>query len=263
MARIGLNNLWYSHLTEGADGTPTYDGKHSFGKAISANASISNNDAKLYADDVLAEADTTFSGGTITLGVDDDRETVFADLLGHTNTDGEVVRNANDVAPWVGLARIVVKMVNNVRSYKVELFYKVKFAEPSQDDQTKGESVEFKTPEIEGQVAALANGNWSVAKVFSTKADALEFIDTVFQTTPATPTFTVTYDVNGGEGEIEPETCDAGDSITTDDGSGITAPGGKTFSGWALTDDAETATITAGASFTPTGNTTLYAVYTT
>lgn len=262
MARIGLNNLWYSHLTEGADGTPTYDGKHSFGKAISANASISNNDAKLYADDVLAEADTTFQSGTITLGVDDDRETVFADLLGHTQTNGEVVRNANDVAPWVGLARIVVKMVNNVRSYKVELFYKVKFAEPSQDDQTKGESVEFKTPEIEGQVAALANGNWSVAKVFSTKADALEFIDTVFQTTPVTPTFTVTYDVNGGEGEIEPETCDAGNSITIDDGSGITAPGGKTFSGWALTDDAETATVTAGASFTPTGNTTLYAVYT-
>lgn len=262
MARIGLNNLWYSHLTEAADGTPSYDGKHSFGKAISANASISNNDAKLYADDVLAEADTTFQSGTITLGVDDDRETVFADLLGHTQTNGEVVRNANDVAPWVGLARIVVKMVNNVRSYKVELFYKVKFAEPSQDDQTKGESVEFKTPEIEGQVAALANGNWSVAKVFSKKADALEFIDTVFQTTPVTPTFTVTYDVNGGEGEIEPETCDAGDSITTDDGSGITAPDGKTFSGWALTDDAETATVTAGASFTPTGNTTLYAVYT-
>lgn len=262
MARIGLNNLWYSHLTEAADGTPSYDGKHSFGKAISANASISNNDAKLYADDVLAEADTTFQSGTITLGVDDDRETVFADLLGHTQTNGEVVRNANDVAPWVGLARIVVKMVNNVRSYKVELFYKVKFAEPSQDDQTKGESVEFKTPEIEGQVAALANGNWSVAKVFSKKADALEFIDTVFQTTPVTPTFTVTYDVNGGEGEIEPETCDAGDSITTDDGSGITAPDDKTFSGWALTDDAETATVTAGASFTPTGNTTLYAVYT-
>lgn len=264
MARIGLNNLWYSHLTEAADGTPSYDGKKSFGKAISANASISNNDAKLYADDALAEADTTFQSGTITLGVDDDRETVFADVLGHTVTaEGIVKRNANDVAPWVGLARIIVKMVNNVRSYKVELFYKVKFAEPSQDDQTKGESVEFKTPEIEGQVATLANGDWSDSKVFTTKAAALAYIDSVFgPTTPVTPTFTVTYDVNGGEGEIEPETCDAGDSITTDDGSGITAPSGKTFDGWALTDDAESATVTAGASFTPTGNTILYAVYT-
>ena len=262
MARIGLNNLWYSHLTEAADGTPSYDGKHSFGKAVSANASISNNDAKLYADDVLAESDTSFQSGTITLGVDDDRETVFADVLGHTITDGVLVRNSDDSAPWVGLARIVTKMVNNVMKYKVELFYKVKFAEPSQDDQTKGESVEFRTPEIEGTVAALANGNWSCAKVFDKKSDALSYIDTVFQTTPVTPTFTVTYDVNGGEGEIAPETCDAGDSITTDDGSGITAPDGKTFSGWALTDDAETATVTAGASFTPTGNTTLYAVYT-
>lgn len=77
MARIGLNNFWYSHLTEAADGTPTFDGAKSLGKAVSANVSISNNSAALYADDVLAESDTSFQNGTITLGTDDDRETTL------------------------------------------------------------------------------------------------------------------------------------------------------------------------------------------
>lgn len=194
MAKIGLNNLWYSKLTEATDGTPEFDGAKSFGKAVSANVSISNNSATLYADDVLAESDTSFQNGTVTLGVDDDREATFADVLGHTVTlEGEVTRNANDTAPWVGLARIVVKMVQNVRLYKVEVLYKVKFSEPSQEDQTKGESVEFTTPEIEGTIATLANGDWSTAKTFSTKEDAVEFIQALFaaptttNTTPTTP----------------------------------------------------------------------------
>lgn len=181
MAKIGLNSLFYSKLTEATDGTPSYDGAKSFGKAVSANVSISNNSATLYADDVLAESDTSFQNGTVTLGVDDDREATFADVLGHATTaEGEVTRNANDTAPWVGLARIVVKMVENVRLYKVEVLYKVKFAEPSQENQTKGESVEFSTPEIEGTIATLANGDWSVAQTFATKAEATEFIEALF-----------------------------------------------------------------------------------
>ena len=100
MAKIGLNNLWYSKLTEAQDGTPSYDGAKSFGKAVSCNVSISNNSATLYADDALAESDTSFQNGTVTLGVDDDRETTFADVLGHTvDASGKVIRNVNDVAP--------------------------------------------------------------------------------------------------------------------------------------------------------------------
>ena len=57
MAKIGLTNLWYGKLTEGVDGTPTYDGAHSFGKAISCSVEVTNNEAMLYADDTLAESD--------------------------------------------------------------------------------------------------------------------------------------------------------------------------------------------------------------
>lgn len=265
MALIGLNNLWYSHLTEALDGTPSYDGKKSFGKAVSANVSISNNSATLYADDVLVESDTSFQNGTVTLGVDDDREATFADVLGHDVSDeGEVTRNANDVSPWVGLARIIVKMVNNVRLYKVEVLYKVKFSEPSEDDETKGESVEFRTPEIEGTIATLANGDWSISKLFTTKEAAISFIDGIFAapTPPVTTKYTVTYSANGGTGSIDPVEVDAGESITLDTGATLTPPENTVFAGWATSASAEEAEYQGGASYTPAADVTLYAVYT-
>ena len=260
MARIGLNHFFYSHLTEAQDGTPSYDGAKSLGKAVSANVSITNNSAMLYADDALAESDTTFQSGTITLGTDDDREATFADLLGHTITDeGEVICNANDTAPWLGVARIVVKMVNNVRLYKCEILNKVKFSEPSQEDGTKGQSVEFKTPEIEGTIATLANGDWKDSKTFATLDAAIAYIQAVFAS--STSTFRVNYDANGGIGTIAGATVNAGSSVTLDTGSGLTAPEGKEFSGWALTSTATEATYEGGATYTPISDVTFYAVW--
>lgn len=180
MAKIGLSNLIWSRLTEGSDGTPTYDGAKTLGKAVSANVSITNNSATLYADNVLAESDTSFQSGTITCGVDEDADATFAPLLGHTITEGVVVKKSTDVAPFVGVGRIITKMVSGVLYYKAEVLFKVKFAEPSQDDQTKGESIEFSTSEIEGNIATLADGKWSTSQTFTTKANALAFIQGLF-----------------------------------------------------------------------------------
>ena len=176
MAKIGLSSLYYSKLTEASNGSPSYDGAKTLGKAVSANTSITNNSAMLYADDALAESDTSFQSGTITLGVDEDGDTVFADLLGHTITEGVVVKKSTDVAPFVAVGRIITKMVSGVLFYKAEVLFKVKFAEPSQDNTTKGESIEFGTSEIEGTIATLADGRWCTSQTFTTKANALAFI---------------------------------------------------------------------------------------
>lgn len=178
MAQIGLTNLWYGLLTEAEDGTPSYAGAKSFGKAVSAKVDVSTNDATLYADDVLVESDKSFQNAKVTLGVADDDMTIFAEILGHkvAESGGEMVRSADDAAPWVGLGRVVTKMVGGEYVYKGEFLYKVRFAEPSQEDKTKGDSVDFSTPEIEGTAATLANGQWSAAQVFDTKTAAVEWV---------------------------------------------------------------------------------------
>lgn len=178
MAKIGLNNFRYSKLTESETGTATYEGAKKPAKAISCKVSISTSSASLYADDALAESDTSFNNGTVTIGIDEDDNQTMADLLGHTlGEDGEMVRNSNDVSPYVGLGRIIVKMVNGVKKYKVEFLYKVKFSEPSQDDKTKGENVEFSTTELEGKVSALADGNWSKTKTLDTQDAAIKYLE--------------------------------------------------------------------------------------
>lgn len=178
MAKIGLENFRYSILTESAEGEPSYAGAKKPAKAISCSVQITNNEARLFADNGLAESDTSFQSGTVTMGIDDEDLVTMAELLGHTiSEEGELTRNADDTAPYVGLGRVITKMVNGAYKYKVEFLYKVKFSEPSQDDTTKGESLEFSTSEIEGIVAKLGNGKWSVAKAFDTKAEAITYLE--------------------------------------------------------------------------------------
>lgn len=177
MARIGLNNFRFGILTEGSDGTPSYGGAIKPAKAVSCNVDVTNNEAVLYADDAVAESDTSFNNGTVTMGIDEEDQDTMATLLGHKVTDGEMVRNASDTAPYVGLGRIVVKMVDGTYKYKVEFLNKVKFSEPSQEDQTKGENLEFATSEIEGKILVLKNGDWSKTKTFTSQADALSYLE--------------------------------------------------------------------------------------
>lgn len=71
--------------------------------------------------------------------------------------------------------------------------------------------------------------------------------------------YTVTYDANGGTGNVSPVTY-TGTAITLSDGTGLTGPSGKTvFKGWAKSASATTATVTSP--FVPDKNTTLYAVW--
>ena len=257
MAKIGLDNFRYGILTEAQDGTPTYGVAAKPGKAISCSVSVSNNSAKLYADNVLAESDTSFQSGTVTLGLDEDDIATQAALLGHTVEGGVIIRNSNDAAPYVGIGRIVTKMVNGAYKYKVEFLNKVKFAEPSQEDNTKGESVEFGTVTIEGTVAALNNGDWSKAQTFDTYSAAVTYLESLFASSPVV--YTVTYNVNGGTGSIDAVEVTPGESITLDDGSGLTAPSEKVFAGWAKTATATAPTVSSP--YTPLDDTTLYAVW--
>ena len=255
MAKIGLNNFRYAILTEAPDGTPSYAGALTPAKAISCNVSVNNNDAKLYADDSLAESDTSFSNGTVTIGIDKTDNTTMANLLGHeVDLSGEMVRKTTDVAPYVGLARVITEMVNNTLQYRVEILYKCKFQEPNQEDSTKGESVEFNTYELEGTVNALANGKWSKTKTFTTKADAITYIENEFS---VTNNYVVTYNANGGTGTVDSATVVAGNSVVLNDGSGLSYSN-HTFKGWGTN---PSSTVALESPYTPTSDVTLYAIW--
>ena len=184
MARIGLRNFRYSHLTEDENGNATYDGAKNFGRAIDCKVSIETNSVELYADDALAESDYSFKSGKVDIGIDEDDDAVVADILGQnkpTSENGEILRTAADDAPYVGIGRIITKIYKGVRKYKVEFLCKVKFAVSMPDEKTKGESLEFSTPTLSGTVHALNDekGTWSKTKTFTDYEAASEYLESL------------------------------------------------------------------------------------
>lgn len=182
MAKVGLKGLRFAIL-DTEDGT--YGDVKSLGKGVKASVKAKSASAALYADDAQAESDSSFVNADVSLEVDDSREaTVVAPLMGHsvgTGADaGVVTRNANDVAPYVGLGRIVTLVVNNVKSYRAEFLAKVKFAEPDQEDETKADNVKFGTTSLSGVATATDEGVWSKGATFATVELADAFLDDCF-----------------------------------------------------------------------------------
>lgn len=257
MAKIGLKNFRFGELTENPDGSASYGVAQTPGKAVSCSVDITNSDASLYADDAQAESDSSFQSGTLTLGVDDEDDITNATLLGHSISNGEVVRNANDVAPYFGVGRIITKMVNNVLKYKVEFLCKVKFSESSQSENTRGENIEFGTSTLSGKISRLCNGNWSKTETFDTMTTAQTYLDSFF--TSATPA-TVSFNVNGGSGSYSSITTAVGETIRVPDGSALTPPSNKVFAGWD-TSQSSTNPDVVGSFKVTAASTTLYAIY--
>lgn len=179
MAKIGLKNFYYSPATENAvTGALVYSGATKPGKAVSFTFEPNVSNATLYADDALAESDSSVNGGTCTMGIDRYDTETMATLLGHETDGGVVVSNTDDIAPYVGLARIVTLMQDGALKYRAVFLPKVKFQEPSSDNSTKGETTEFGTYELEGTVMPNVSGVWRKEQVFDTQAAADAWIAT-------------------------------------------------------------------------------------
>lgn len=150
MATIGLDKLYYADITEADDGAETYGKPKQLAKAISADLSIELNEATLYADDGQAEAVKEFKSGTISLGVDDIGHEAAAQLVGATiDKNGVLISGSEDTAKPVAIG-FRAKKSNG--KYKYYWLYRVLFGIPATNLATKGDSISFQTPTIEGSI---------------------------------------------------------------------------------------------------------------
>ena len=101
--------------------------------------------------------------GELTLNVNDLLPADLAALLGQQQDDDMVVYGSDtDEPPYLQSASRAKKAGG---SYKYIWLYKVKFAIPSENYQTKGDSIEFTTPEIVGQFIKRSDGLWKAEHV--------------------------------------------------------------------------------------------------
>ena len=150
MATIGLDKLYYAKITEDENGDETYEVPAQLAKAISAELSVELAEAILYADDGAAEIVKEFKSGTLFLGVDDIGSAAASDLTGAViDANGVVISTSEDGGIPVAVGFRAKKSNGKYRYYWL---YKVKFGIPAANLATKGDSITFSTPTIEGTI---------------------------------------------------------------------------------------------------------------
>lgn len=187
MASIGLRNAKYNQIDYV---TKKYKALVDslvpvLGRLIDAKITEDRNNTTLRADDIIAEKDLSFKGGTVNITVDDVTDETYANLKGCImNEEKEVTDNSEDIAPEIGYGHIVTKIYKGVKSYKVEFLPRIQITKITADRKTKGESLEYNTVSIEANVMELEEeingmkvGDWKKVKSFTTLAEAQTYLD--------------------------------------------------------------------------------------
>ena len=175
--KIGLKDLVYATITEGENGVPTYGTPKKLAEVMTADLSVTTAEGTLYADDAVSESVKEFVKGALKLGIKDLETEDVATLLGQEVDDDKVIYGgADDEPPYVAVGFRAKKTGGK---YRYIWLYKTKFKIPNEKFQTKGEAIQFNTPEIEGEFFKRHDGRWKadytgletseVAKSFLTK----------------------------------------------------------------------------------------------
>ena len=161
MAFIGLRYPVAARFAQSADGVmPTYTNGTVIGRAIQANLTKTTNNNPLYADDIIDEDDNSLTAMSLSLGLndllDDKRALLLGDIAVMSTDATPVATGEYDEAGVgsqpVGFGYIRVRKKAGQTKYQAVWYWKMAWSEDSEESQTKGESIEWKTPTIAGRV---------------------------------------------------------------------------------------------------------------
>ncbi len=200
MATIGLDKLYYSKITEDAEGNETYGAPVQMAKAMKADLSVELAEATLYSDDGAAEIVKEFKSGTLSLGIDDIGSAVASDLTGATIDQNKVLVSASEDGGDPVAVGFRAKKSNG--KYKYYWLYRVKFGIPATNLATKGDSITFSTPTIEGTILRRNKADtqgkhpW---KAEATEGDATASVINAWYTKVYEPSYAAAASVNTEE----------------------------------------------------------------
>ncbi len=179
MAYLGMQ---YPIIAQYDKSAGTYSNGFTCGEAVKVNVTPNYVEGSLYGDNKQVEYEKNFKNANVSLGVTTLPIEAASVMFGHTvdTTDNAITYAASDEANYVGVGFVTDKTDNGTKTYEANILYCVKFSEAAVDYQTKGESITFSTPTVEGLAIADASDNWKMVQEFSTAAAALAFINTAF-----------------------------------------------------------------------------------
>lgn len=194
MAKTGMYGVYYARAVLRKNIVAGYTGGvKMMGQAISADFSPNKpSDNPLYANNGVAENDSSgASGGTLKTVLDRLTMEAAADLYGldvkevSVTVDGQEVKGQSldytgiEQSAPVGVAYIRETQEDSVHSHEVVLYRRAVYSMPGEKAKTRGEKIEWQTPELEASVFGLEGDGtnpWYRSVVFPTQAAAIAFI---------------------------------------------------------------------------------------
>lgn len=181
MAEIGLLHPVFAPISaETANSAITYGTGIVVAKAVSADVTWNRSNNPFYADDAVAENDNSIIGGSIKFGIDHLALSVANTMLGETKATVSSIDEYTEtdaIAPAGGFGYIRVLRKNGVTSYRAYWVHKTRFGVASETAKTKGQSIAWENPTIEGDVIGVhidssGNAQYRTKADFSTYAAA-------------------------------------------------------------------------------------------
>lgn len=175
MARIGLKGLTYAKVSGGGAGSAvTYTGGATQADMmIKADVSLNRDNAKLNADNHVVDRVNGVTGGTITLELAKLPDAVKTALLGYAVASG-VLTVTETEAPYVGFGYITKEIAGGTVSYVGYWFEKVQFGMDNDSAETKGETTNFQTNQLTGEILGVVTSSGGVVEFYKTKTDSTE-----------------------------------------------------------------------------------------
>lgn len=159
MATIGLNNVVYAPITFDSNGEEQYGTVKKLATAISVGLTINKASATLYGDDALDEKVDLFTSGTLSFNATDIPNEELAAITGaKVDANGVLVSGDADVAPYVAIG---FSALRSNGKYSYYWLYKVQFTAPNNKFNTKGDSITFNTPTVEGTIFRRAKKDFA------------------------------------------------------------------------------------------------------
>jgi phi13 family phage major tail protein len=187
----------YAVLNESSDvvgGTASYGTVYPLANSLDLSYDPGSSSASLFADDGLAFAAETVGEMKISLGNADILPEDIARILGHAYALGQIVDNSLDQSPYIAIGAKMLRSGKDSTNlvYDYIWMYKCKLQKPKFDAKTKGASIEFQTPMLEGLVCQLtSSGNYRL-RMRTDDANAVAATLTGFFTTVVLPSASLT-----------------------------------------------------------------------
>ncbi|MFR6421605.1 MAG: major tail protein [Coprococcus sp.] len=155
-----MTSCIYAKITEDDNGDETYADPLALAKAMTAELSVELAEATLYADDGAAEVGEGVPERDADAGCGRHRANAVAeDLTGAVIDENGVLISASEDGGAPVAIGFRAKKANG--KYRYFWLYRVIFGIPATNLTTKGESIEFSTPSIEGTVTRTQQGGRS------------------------------------------------------------------------------------------------------